>query len=401
MIYYSRIWRDIMKYKNITIYYDKDESFEKAIIETKYGNLEIKSEEEFKSLINEYAKQNGLTVKELLAKKDLIKTVKDADTKKKSAYSTRDLTDEELGEIVFEIDEKEKKHKKKKSWIKRLIAGTAIIAILGTGTYYLDKNKKLFGGKIYAIFNPNKKVETLVDNKSNNNVQTNSNNNKTSNNGKITSVSSGNDNNSEYDQNMKGVINREENNNQVISQLSNGTVVELSNEQLLETLNDHSRIANSSIFEVSQYINDRGLSGTAYYYNFENLFNKDSLDYNTVKMFSDIRNSIISDVFKEKNKNWAKDGIESFYNLFIDLVFGNGSLKVIIDGQESVINFNDLSDMAKTTVLELGTAMLTIDYDYSYNDGNLSFEKEEILNNSVSMLEGELVPKLINKGYRK
>lgn len=384
-----------MKYKNITIYYDKDDNFEKAVIETKYNEFEIDNEEKFDALLAEYAEQNGVTVEELIEDEDFIKVVQDKPKKKIETEKTFELTDEELDAIFGDSSNDDEKKPKKKSWVKRLIAYAAVVAVLGTGSYHLYKHRDKVKAKLEGLFHSDKKAEFVINDSSNNYTYSSSNNTNTS--GITTS-----DNDNKYDEVMVNVMQREEKNNKVIQQLAaNGMVVELSNDEIFETLNDHTRIANSSIFEVSQYINDRGLTGKPYYYDFSKLFVPGSADYYAVMMFSNERNDIINEVFQNNNKEEAKELIKSFYNSYTYFVMSKGTQVFIYDNQRYELKFDDLSDMAKATILEIGSAMFTIDLDYSYNDGNYRFDKEEILNDSVAMLEGELIPRLINKGYRK
>ena len=78
------------------------------------------------------------------------------------------------------------------------------------------------------------------------------------------------------------------------------------------------------------------------------------------------------------------------------------SCVVNIDGKDIIITYSELSDMAKATILELGVGMLNMKLDYNYynNSGDV-YTKTEIYAESVSVLEGELVPSLINKGKSK
>lgn len=392
--YYTLVFGgDTMNCKSITIYKDVDNNFEKAIIETDIGKMTIEKEEDLNKALKSIAEQDKITVEELY-KSDFVKVIKKEERKSEDKRGTLDdLTDEEY-EIFFGT--KNNKKAKGKKTIKRLLAGATVIALLGTGTYFIVENRNVIGGKLKALFNHDKKIETTV-NKNNT--------------GKITYVSSSstsskndekkNNNNSEYDKTMEGVIKRQEENDKVMSQIMTQTTVELSNEEILQALNDNSRIANSSIFEISQYINDRGLSGTAYYYNFETLFTNGSADYNAVKMFSDMRNDIVKETFKNKDAADTKSKIKEFYTLYTEFVMVGDSRQFDLNGKSYSLKFDDLSDLAQTTILEIGSAMFTIDLDYKYSEGKYSFDKEEILNTSVEMLECELIPRLVNKGYRK
>ena len=64
-------------------------------------------------------------------------------------------------------------------------------------------------------------------------------------------------------------------------------------------------------------------------------------------------------------------------------------------------DFSELSDMAKATILELGNAMFLIDRDYTYNYENKKVKKEDVVEYTVDMLEDNIIPILVNRGYQK
>ena len=110
-----------------------------------------------------------------------------------------------------------------------------------------------------------------------------------------------------------------------------------------------------------------------------------------------MRNDIIKSAFNKEDISTVKSKIRDFYSLYTEVVTLNGSCV----NKNVVLNFNELSDMAQATILELGTAVLTINLDYQYNSNNGKLNKGDILKDTVSTLEGELIPQLINKGNRK
>ena len=380
-----------MTYNNCEVYYNKDNEFEKAIFSTSVGRLEIIDESIFNTKINEFARQERLSVDDLLNKDNLIKKFKSNKNKTKKNKIEKMTSDQYYNYVL---------RRKKNSGLVKGLAITTSIAVLAGGIWVISKLAP--GRKTTDDFKiPTKNQYTIEQNTGTSNDLIDDNEVAlTPSYTGINSVNSGSSNGSEYDKVMSGVINREQENNQIISQLVTGNTVELSNEEILQAINDNSRSANSSIFEVSQYINDRGLHGTAYYCSFEKLFTPGTVDYNAVKMFSDMRNDIVKTVFQSKNKTAAISKIDAFYNLYTEFVMV-GPCKFTLGNQSYVINYNDLSDMAKATILEIGSAMFTIDLDYTYNDGKYKFKKDEIYNDSVSMLEGELLPRLINKSYHK
>ncbi len=361
-----------MKFKNVTIYYNEENEFEKAKFETEDLSFDVDDKDKFNDIIKKFAGQEKLTIFELLENDKLVKKVtKVVETKKED-----ELSDEELDEIVFGVEKK-----KKKGFVKKLVIYGSIITVLGVGIHHSIKHD-LFGKRTKEL-NSNKKVESTVTN-----------NNKVVNNSNFTIVDSGEDSKGEYGEVMEEVILRDGSNSQVIYSLSEDKRVDLTEKEILEVLNDTKRIANSSMFEISQFINGKDLTGEAYYYNFENNFPVGSYDYKVVKLFSDMRNEILKMAYKSNNAKKCKSKVSDFYDLFME---------VVIQGSKSSygdlkLDFDDLSDMAQVTILEMGSAMLTVDINYKHENSKGSYTKKELLEEALEMLEEDLIPDLVDKG---
>lgn len=388
-----------MEYKKVIIYRDENGDFTKAVVETNFGVLEILDKDKVKVLLQEFAHQKGLDLDVLLTNEELVNEVvvriheepkDDKEHFEEDRPRARYASEEEADEVVFDVDHKKKKKKKGNSgFIKKLVTYASVIAVLATGSVVLVRSK--VGGKVVKFFqNIGTNIEdTFNGNKNDNNIQN------------ITVVNPGDTSESEYDKVMQGVIKRQDETNEVTSQLTNNKVVELTHEQILSALNDNTRIANSSIFEVSQYINGHELTGNAYYNNFESIFGNNNMDYYAVKKFSDMRNEVLRLVYEAKDVERAKAAIRDFYSLYTEFVTLEKKCIVKVDGKDVTVNFSELSDMAQATVLDLGIAMFTINLDYNYYYDNRVCTKIDILDDSINMLEGQLVPRLINKGYSK
>lgn len=398
-----------MKYKMLTIQRDADNKFIHANVLTDIGNIEINDEKKLDIVLGYFAKQEGLEVEELLKKEHLVKKivekeeVKEEEKKEKKAKKTDDV-------VIFDPHKARKKETKEKtkrhgSVVKGLIITTTAVAVLGASAYVLDKECNTFNKKVYGLFHPDKKITEeydglLID--GDDNYEISNRDYYVDNN--YTVVDSNNPNNeSEYDATMENVIDRQETTQEVIRGLDE-KVLEMSQDEIFQALNDMTRTANSSLFEVSQFINERGLTGKAYLYNFENNFTKDTLDYKVVKVFSDLRNDVLKSAYdgsdlsdSEKIAN-TKDKIMDFYALYAKVV----SLDMTIDVDGVSLDFSELTDIGKATILELGTAMLEIDLkNYRYDIDGMIMDKESILDDSVYMLEENLIPTLVDKGYRR
>lgn len=386
-----------MEYKNMELYLKSDGTFDNAVIYTNIGTLRVTEKDEFDRVLKDFSKQESIPTDALLTSDKYVKVVRERPKAKLGEVDDEDIIyDEDLAmpdnkKKTKKEKEPKKEKKTKKSWIKRLIATVTAVVVLGTGAYHLDKHKKVFNGKVVSFVST---VSADVNNAYNN--LTSNNDNAT-----ITVLDSGNG-TSEYDDVMSNVSKRQENNRGVEQQVANNKVVELTKEEILQFVNDNARIANSSMFEVSQYINGKSLTGKAYYYNFEsNKVYPNSVDYILVKKFSDLRNSVLDQAFKNKNVEATKEAIREFYSLYTEVVTLSKTVKITNNGRTYNVKFDDLSDMAKTTILELGTALFEINLDYNYYENNKMIKKDAILEDSVKMLEEELIPVLINKGYSK
>ena len=390
-----------MEYKNVVVYNDKDEKFIKAIVETNFGKIEVTDVDKFNKLMTEFANQEKVTLDTLLKNEKLITKIVEKEDKKETTSSVI-LTEEEIDKIINGSSSKDKKIKKEKSKkktgiVKKLLCSVGVLVLLATGSYHLDKHNNTFNGKVIKFHKRVVEFFTPAKDVNDKDVVINQNGVVVTTNKDFTIVDSGEKNKSEYDKNMEAVVNRQDKTDEVISKLDE-KVVNMTKEEILTAINDNARIANSSLFEVSQFINDKKLTGKAYYYNFEKNFSNGSYDYNTIKVLSDLRNSVLKSVFEEKDAQKAKSLIRDFYSLYAEVV----TLDKKCSYNGLVLDFSEMSDIGKATVLELGVAMLEIYLpNYEYEVDGKKLNKEKILEDAVETLEEDLIPTLIDKGYRK
>lgn len=403
-----------MKYERVNLFLDTDRKFSHATVETNFGSVSILEELKFNSLLEDYAKQEGITVDELMKDSKYVQIfqVKKKDKEDEEALPIDEEAKEEtieeeideeeeneeddLDEIVYNVDRKKTRKKRKtKKIITRLVAFATASVVLVTGAIHLKKHTNIFNGKPISFIDTetDKEIDGEIleqfDYKDGNSQQK----------GNIYIVDSGKTNKGEYDQVMQEVVERQEQNEVITESLIDNKSVQATEEQILYTLEDNSRIANSSMFEVSEFINGKSLRGKAYYYAFENMFS--GMDYNAVKVFSDLRNITLRSAFEEKDAEATKNWVRQFYSLYTDFVYGKKSCVVSIKGKDTTIKFDKLSDMAKATVLNIGVSMLTINLDYNYANGDNVVSKYDILDDSIAILDGEVVPVLLNKGRSK
>lgn len=306
-----------------------------------------------------------------------------------------ELSEEEIERILYG-DKKEKKSKGKGKKIVKGLVISGLMATLITGGIHLDRHTNVFNGK---KANTTKQEQTVNNSNVNNNV--NNATNITNSNGTsspITYIDSKNSSESEYHQTMQGVANRSETSDKIIQSLEPDKYVDYTKEQIFDTLSDNARIANSSMFEISEFINGRTLTGKGYYYNFERNFSVGSADYNMLKVFSDLRNELITAAYKDKDISKTKQKLSDIYSLFAKVVH----LDKTISYDGVMLDYSGLTSMGKATLLEIGSAFFAINYnDFQLHIDNKTLSKETIFNDAVEELEGNLIPSLINKGYTR
>jgi len=374
-----------MEYTKFKVYYNSDGTFKKAEMSTSIGNFSISDEDKFKLALADFARQKGMTETELMNDSLLVEKV---ESKKKKSTKLKKPK-------VSEMSDEEYKYysaaggNKKKNLLKTGLAITTAGLVIAAGSWAISK----LGAK--KVNSNNTKAPTAYEDIVVNPTAVPYYPEVTEEPYYDDSYDYG---NTGYD----GMVDRNDENSQVIYQLANnGTVDNYSETEILDAINVYAGKMTDFTFEISQYINDRGSLGPAYYYDYETLFNGNSTDYLAVKMFSKMTNDIIIEAYQNNNKENTISLINSFCDVYTDFVFCGGEYTFELNGQYYSISFNDLSDMAKFTILDLGREMFNIDLDYSYDNGNYQFTKEDIIVNTGAMLEDELVPRLVDRGHRR
>lgn len=154
---------------------------------------------------------------------------------------------------------------------------------------------------------------------------------------------------------------------------------------------------NSGMLEVSQYINVNGsrISGEPPYCYFEENFSPGSYDYKVIKYFSDMRNDILWGTYNNMGTDYVKNRVSDFYSSFTEIVClerrvicalkipPNGNYDALSDDEKVVVDYNELTNRGKKTVLELGQAIFSIDRPFSYhlsdNDVEIMRRKNDVI----------------------
>lgn len=359
-----------MKYDTIIdVYLDEENKFKYAVVDAEIGQIRINDETKFNKFLDDIKKSGeNVVINEIKDKKE-----------------TEDTPTSEIDEIFYEIEEeysKKGKMRKSKKFITKLVAWSSAIVILAVGGIHLKKYTNIFDGKKIIFGNSNTNIETKDPDK----IVVKDNTN-----GKTT----------EFDKVMSGVVSNQTTTSKVTNQLAEGDYGNLSSSEIMSALDNNWRLANSSIIEISNYLNGYDLNGNAYYGNFSKSFS-DKEDKAVVEYFSVLRNKIVSAAYEDKSASSVKTNAKALYSDFAKFVIGGNKLNVTINGKTKGVAYSELSDMAKGIVLQIGMAalMMPVDYTYYNQSQDWTYKKMDIIENASTMYYEDLMP-AINKGSSK
>jgi len=349
-----------MKYNRIDVYYDKDSKFKYALVETNIGEIKITDEGKFKSLYEE--------IKETDEKVEF-------EVHKEGKEEVKEERKSEIDEIIYEVDEEYRTKKKGKKIVKGLVIFGSV-AVLATGVCHLVKYTNWFNSKTASFT----KDDNIKDDDYYKIVVDNSN-------GKTTV----------FDGVMDKVVDNQSGTKEVTTRLSEDNYNNLSSKEIMNALDNNWRLANSSIIEISNYINNGKLNGSAYYSNFSTYL-PNSKDKAVVGYFSSLRNEIVRSAYEYKNVSLVKSNTKTLYSNFAEFITGNNYFLDSQNGKNVKVYYDDLSDMAKSIVLQIGMSALTMDVDYKYNAENM--DKFDVLEKAETLYYNDVLPS-ITKGSSK
>ena len=153
--------------------------------------------------------------------------------------------------------------------------------------------------------------------------------------------------------------------------------------------------------EVSNFINGSKLEGNVVLPEYQQLFINDEEDYAAVEKFNILHNNIVYTAYNNKNVNATKKHIDEFNKHFVELVFaGNEFTYKASNGQQEMYCFDDLSPMAKNTIVQMGMMVLDIDRDFNFDIDGVSYNRQKCIED-VSVISAQLVNEIKNNGKHK
>lgn len=285
-------------------------------------------------------------------------------------------TKKEEKDIESKKDKKEEPKKEKKTGriIISWLSVAAIMAALGYGGYELVKKN--------GWFNNNNKNK---DDKPKNPI--------------VTTIDYKDPIENAFNERLDGIVKNEETLRETLSDIVKGN--EVNDDKLLKALGDQAAISLSNMTEVSNFINGSKLEGNVVLPEYQQLFINDEEDYAAVEKFNILHNNIVYTAYNNKNVNATKKHIDEFNKHFVELVFaGNEFTYKASNGQQEMYCFDDLSPMAKNTIVQMGMMVLDIDRDFNFDIDGVSYNRQKCIED-VSVISAQLVNEIKNNGKHK
>lgn len=202
-----------------------------------------------------------------------------------------------------------------------------------------------------------------------------------------------------FNERLDGIVKNEETLRETLSDIVKGN--EVNDDKLLKALGDQAAISLSNMTEVSNFINGSKLEGNVVLPEYQQLFINDEEDYAAVEKFNILHNNIVYTAYNNKNVNATKKHIDEFNKHFVELVFaGNEFTYKASNGQQEMYCFDDLSPMAKNTIVQMGMMVLDIDRDFNFDIDGVSYNRQKCIED-VSVISAQLVNEIKNNGKHK
>lgn len=362
-----------MEYKSFEIYVNPDGSFNEAIVKTNLSDMKITNKENLDNIMLAVAASKGISYDELKSSPMVSVKLAPRDEEPELPPSSGEPGEED------EVDEEETRREKNPIRVKNLVATITAITLIGVGTYALNKSGIV--GKIKDSLTPK-----ITDNTDytipSTYIETSD-----------TGIPTEND---EYEENMQSVYQNQATTAQTVSQVASSDVETKSFDDFMNALNDVSMTANANMFEISNFLMGSPIQGTAVYNNYASLFSNE-IDSLVVKYFSDYRNLVVKNAYELQNTDEVSYALQSAYTTLTEfVVMGKDYQFTKENGETVVVNFLDLSPMARATVLNIAMALYTVNQDYTYNsEAGAMFPKydclvsiEEAYDRTVQEIEG-------------
>ncbi len=170
---------------------------------------------------------------------------------------------------------------------------------------------------------------------------------------------------------------------------------EMSPKEFYNNLDDFNIYLGKNITEVCELLEGGKMSGQEFEIHLETLFDKDKEpnEYEAAKYFSDLRNNIVHNAYKQDSGVTEKD-VKAFLNPYIDLCANKNQVMI---GDRPII-FNGLNPMARYSIGGLGANVAECpveDYKYIINGKEITKREmndvaKEIWGTSTSILEDSM-----------
>lgn len=203
---------------------------------------------------------------------------------------------------------------------------------------------------------------------------------KKDNNKTIVSYDENYDRTTDYEIEMKNVIDNLDGTDGVIRDYSQNKV--RSYEDWERALNDVSMAVNSNMFEIENYVRNPkdGITGSPFYVDYSPLFISED-DISAVKYFCSMRNEFVKLMYEEPEVDYSTK-VSALGNMYVILDdFMNKKVPINCGTEEEahMIQCYSLSPMAQTIVGSIGEAALSINYDFSPTINERPFDKMDTI----------------------
>lgn len=157
------------------------------------------------------------------------------------------------------------------------------------------------------------------------------------------------------------------------------------NEYYFDLTND---MAFNNSNEINAFINNRGLYGNANFINFHDNINNNTIDYEVLKHFCNLRNNIVNIMYNTRDVNKTKKALGEFYSFYIDYVFNGASLNVKYNGNKTTSLYKNLTKETKYYINRLGLGVCEINFlEFKKNGRSYSDYRGMVQNNAINTMD--------------
>ena len=200
-------------------------------------------------------------------------------------------------------------------------------------------------------------------------------------------ISTGKKDNNKYVERLDGVIKNGQEVGEGLVTIRDGKMV--SYDEFLEMLNSQKVLAYANMDNVSEYLNNKELTGDRYVPDFTVIYEQDTNEHAVVNHFNGLRNSIVHLAYDGKDKKEIKAAVKEFEEKFVKFVLGDGNNALEINGK--YYTFNQLSPSAQYTIVQIGMGVLTIQQDFKIEVDGVTYNRmtaiEEVANLEVDVFK--------------